>query len=181
MNRLCKVFALAVSLALIVCGASCSGDDDDDDDNPATWTDGESGLVWQADSLPIMNWPDAMNYCEALEFGGASDWRLPTIGELRTLVRGCDATATGGACGVTDECLEQSCENDPCGGCENNGGPGPGGEYWPADLGGDTTLTWSSSTVADDEDNAWAILFYSADITEGFVKNTNELTVRCVR
>ncbi len=181
MNRSWFLLAAAMVYALVAVGASCSDGDDDNNDGGATWTDAESGLEWQDDSLPTMNWPDAVAYCEDLEFGGDSDWRLPSIGELRTLVRGCDATATGGLCEVTDECLEQSCENDICLGCENNNGPGVGGEYWPAELADNSTMAWSSSTVADNVGNAFVLIYSYAGITNAFVKDSNELTVRCVR
>lgn len=50
-------------------------------------TDTETGLVWmQADSGSIMNWQAALAYCEGLGYGGHSDWRLPNIRELESLV-----------------------------------------------------------------------------------------------
>ncbi len=41
-------------------------------------------LMFQDGNLPdSMNWQSAMNYCENLNYAGFSDWRLPTIEELR--------------------------------------------------------------------------------------------------
>ncbi len=41
-------------------------------------------LMFQDAKLPeAMDWRDAMNYCENLNFVGCSDWRLPTIEELK--------------------------------------------------------------------------------------------------
>jgi len=34
----------------------------------------------------LMNWGDSMAYCESLSQDGHTDWRLPTINELRSIV-----------------------------------------------------------------------------------------------
>jgi hypothetical protein len=63
---------------------------------------GTAELVWQqstadtnsdgvitADSYPEgdkMIWQDAMNFCQSLSFAGSTDWRLPEIAELNSLV-----------------------------------------------------------------------------------------------
>ena len=45
-----------------------------------------TGLVWQrADQAPA-TWEAALAACESLVLAGASDWRLPTIKELLTIV-----------------------------------------------------------------------------------------------
>ncbi|MFZ3045677.1 MAG: DUF1566 domain-containing protein [Desulfatirhabdiaceae bacterium] len=51
-----------------------------------TVTDTSTGLTWQQD-VPedVVTWEEALAYCESLDFGGESDWRLPTIKELRSL------------------------------------------------------------------------------------------------
>ncbi|NKI36329.1 DUF1566 domain-containing protein [Wenzhouxiangella sp. XN79A] len=44
------------------------------------------GLAWTtATRGGNLKWPDAVAYCETLELAGHSDWRLPTLDELRTL------------------------------------------------------------------------------------------------
>lgn len=48
-------------------------------------TDSASGLMWQDDSdaeTIVKTWIEAINYCEAKELGGYSDWRLPNHNEL---------------------------------------------------------------------------------------------------
>jgi hypothetical protein len=51
-----------------------------------TVTDKDTGLMWrQATDVP-MTWESALTHCEHLVFAGYSDWRLPTIKELFTLV-----------------------------------------------------------------------------------------------
>jgi len=50
--------------------------------------DNSTGLIWTRDNVPggRMNWKDAQEACAKLTLGGFSDWRLPTIKELLTLV-----------------------------------------------------------------------------------------------
>lgn len=53
------------------------------DNGDGTVTDTNSGLTWQqTPPLEGMTWQEAKEYCENLEFGGFSDWRLPTAKEL---------------------------------------------------------------------------------------------------
>jgi len=66
------------------------------------WYDSSSGLTWQNPPTKTrMNWQAAVDYCSSLTFAEGG-WRLPTIGELRTLIRGCVDTETSGNCGVND-------------------------------------------------------------------------------
>ena len=132
--------------------------DDADDDVSDVWTDSTSGLMWQTDSDCCYEWGEAKTYCQNLNWGGYSDWRLPSISELRSLIRGCDDTETGGTCGVSDDCLEASCQDSSCNGCLFEGGPA-GGCYWPSQINDDCSLYWSSSTVADHDGSAWVVHF----------------------
>lgn len=50
------------------------------------WIDGATGLQWQSAHLPEQAWYEALQACEDLTLGGHSDWRLPNIKELETLV-----------------------------------------------------------------------------------------------
>ncbi len=56
-----------------------------------TITDRSTGLTWPRartgngqGSVLILNWADALNYCEGLVLGGYSDWRLPNVKEAST-------------------------------------------------------------------------------------------------
>lgn len=51
-------------------------------------SDAGTGLTWSRENVPggRMNWAKAKEACAALRLGGFSDWRLPTIQELLTLV-----------------------------------------------------------------------------------------------
>ncbi len=53
------------------------------DNGDGTVTDNVTGLVWTQElSEASMPWSDASGYCESLEVGSITDWRLPNIKEL---------------------------------------------------------------------------------------------------
>ena len=68
------------------------------DPGNGTVKDTVTGLVWQKCSAgqtnnasctgtaSTMNWKSALAYCDGLTLGGRSDWRLPNVKELLTLV-----------------------------------------------------------------------------------------------
>lgn len=47
-----------------------------------------TGIIWTKNANPdgSKNWNDANSYCDNLSYGGHSDWRLPTVTELLSLV-----------------------------------------------------------------------------------------------
>jgi hypothetical protein len=62
------------------------------DNGNGTVTDIETKLIWQQATAPnTYNRDQAISYCESLSFAGYTDWRLPTLDELKTLV---DSTQT---------------------------------------------------------------------------------------
>jgi len=135
------------------------------------------GLKWSKKAPKSINWSDAKKYCENLVEDGYSDWRLPTISELRTLIKNCPATETGGECGVTDSCLSlRNCRNDACSGCSGSSD----GKYSKL---GDTECFWSFSEESDHAGFAWYVRF-----SNGYVSNDSdgndkhyEVYVRCVK
>ena len=187
MKRLKWVFSSAlICLALVVALIASCGDEDDDDDNVSeeVWEDSVSGLMWQNDSICCYEWSDAKSYCDNLNWGGYDDWHLPSISELRSLVRGCEFIETGGACGVTDDCTNYNdCFNNLCYSCDNEGEPEQNGYYYPEELKGGGYSFWSSTRVVghwDKEYNAaWAIDFLEASIDDEDIGYN--LGVRCVR
>ena len=51
-----------------------------------TVTDSKTGLMWtQRDNGENLNWRNAKKLCENLRIGGYTDWRMPTVTELKTL------------------------------------------------------------------------------------------------
>lgn len=146
-----------------------------------TWTDPATGLTWQnppADSL--MNWYQAVTYCQQLPLAGEG-WHLPTIDEVRSLIRGCPATQTNGSCNVaSDQCMEMVCyDEEACEGCGSGLGPG-GACYWPEELEGTCVNgTHSSSPIEDgDNDAPWRANFGSGFVGPGNVGAYR--SVRCV-
>jgi hypothetical protein len=143
-----------------------------------TWSYSRSSMTWEA----------AQEFCDNMVNCGYSDWHLPTISELRTLIQNCPATETGGECGVTDQCLSyHQCSyihNDDnsiislCIGCSDSD------SYYSGKYSkfGDNDWFWSSS-FQDDTDSiqVWGVYFAMGTITSF---GTNEYTlesVRCVR
>jgi len=52
-----------------------------------TFTDPATGLIWQDTShQKRRNWSNSITYCENIEYAGYSDWRLPTIKELESIL-----------------------------------------------------------------------------------------------
>ncbi len=57
------------------------------DNGDGTVTDTPNGLMWQQATAPnTYDWAQASSYCESLSFAGYTDWRLPTIDELKSLL-----------------------------------------------------------------------------------------------
>jgi len=153
--------------------------DEDTDVSDGTWYDSSSGLTWQNPPAESdMIWQDALDYCSNLSLDGGN-WRLPTISELRTLIRGCEALQTGGSCGITDDCLSFSeCWEGSCTGC--GGGTGPGdGCYWPVEMEGACTWYWSSSPYEDEIGYMWFMRFVFPYVH--YNGKQADYAVRCVR
>jgi len=48
--------------------------------------DHEYGLQWQDDVNYTDEWLEAIDYCENLDLGGETDWRMPNINELTFII-----------------------------------------------------------------------------------------------
>jgi hypothetical protein len=161
-------------------------DTDSDGDGDLEWCDGTSGLCWEnPPSGTWLTWDAANTYCNGLDWGGHTDWRLPMIQELISLLRGCvDGTETGdlsaSGCGVTDPgCLADTCAATGCAYCDSLAGPGTGGCYWDPDLEGDCCNYWSSSSSATTVGYAWHVHFDDVDIYAS--GKSGSAPARCVR
>ena len=144
------------------------------------------GNMWSAVSENELEWHDAVSYCKNLDELGHSDWVLPNVDELRTLIRNSPDTETGGTCGMTDECVQQwesesdlnypsdSCSKEYCRSHEYC--PRNHDAYSKLD---DNIILWSSTATAGEDDYALWIDFCSAGIVVGV--KAYEHQVRCMR
>ncbi len=153
-----------------------------------TWRDSKSGLTWVA--LPtggLMDFPNAIQHCESLKIGGFDDWRLPTISELRSLTRGCEALEKNGECPVSDLCNSQSCYNlEKCYCSTDKKGPGRDNWYMPSDIFGGSQgqgTFWSSTEYLDQWDHkVGKVYVLNFLLPELFYSNyDNSFAARCVR
>ncbi len=103
--------------------------------------DNLTGLIWarNANMGGLMTWSAAITYCEALNYGGQTDWRLPNDRELKSLTHNgyfhptlCNAAGTG-----------KWTANDPFTGIQM-------ADNW-------STGYWSSSTYVASTDYAWSV------------------------
>lgn len=144
-------------------------------------------LEWSGRSSKEMRWSDAVSYCKSLNEGGYSDWRLPNIDELKTLL---NANRVTNNCRVSEKnnCLSSSCwscstctqtgtQNSNNGGCFDWGTAYSDGRYSKL---GDTVYLWSSSTRSDSTGNAWLVNFSYGSVNNSYKASLN-LYVRCVR
>ena len=75
----------------------CSMQDRFVDNDDGTVTDLCTGLMWQKDTADVdgdgqittadrLSWQNALLYCHSLELAGYTDWRLPNVRELQSIV-----------------------------------------------------------------------------------------------
>ena len=141
--------------------------------------------MWTAKQTGDYIFVKAKHYCDDLTLCGYSDWDLPDIGELRSLIRGCPNTALGSdSCNVQPGgCLDKSCnEGDLCVHCPDDDGPA-GGCYWPDEMEGDCVWPWwTSSFVENHPSSVWSVRFSSGTVYEvGATAAGNKYQIRCVR
>jgi hypothetical protein len=113
-----------------------------------------------------------VEYCKALALGGHSDWRLPNIDELRSLVAYCPQTQPGGACKVTNSCASFSAchDYDQCD-C-----PFVSWEWCYRDpVGADDfcEVAWSTTLCPDKPGTAWTMNFRRASMFPEDKNNAN--------
>ena len=141
--------------------------------------DSTSHLTWSKKADTTYYWSDAGTYCNGLSEGGYSDWRLPNISELRTLIKNCSRNIMpGGTCKVREDeelvCLESSCwTSETCGSCDYD-------ETGLYSKFGETGWFWSSSPKSDNTDIAWYVNFKYGYVNS-YIKTSSYNYVRCVR
>ena len=146
-------------------------------------------IEWSDISDDNMQLGEAVKYCKNLEESGFHDWRLPTIDELRMLVRNCPGSQSGGECKVSEACNSLGCISHKCS-CREDGTDG----YY-SKFGDDENVSlWSSShhvgplhytkrfdrvTNRKSSDFVGAVEFKNAMIY--FAAGDDSQQVRCVR
>ena len=152
--------------------------------------------TWSPLSSGAMNWEEASAYCENLSVCGYDDWKLPSIDELRNLVKNCQKMKPSGECRISENDLlsyldakdagswegvcegewEAGCADGACM-CSNSDNHAPG--YF-SEFGDDNIELWSSSEVTDKTNQVWILRFINgADIISEDTQKTSY--VRCVR
>jgi len=167
---------LATSEARRVASRSLAKVDGDGPVETCPFADSATGLCWQnPPSGRTYARSEGIAYCEQLADRGFTDWRLPTVDELLTLVRGKDMSS----CAAADPgCLDSSCGAKAS--CSAMGPRLPNGRcYWPNGLTGTCSWYHSSSTVGDARYDAWFISFDRASLQWG--AGGIGKYVRCVR
>ena len=161
--------------------------DSGDPDEPCRTIDGK--LWWSSKTTETMNWESAINHCKELKESNAcgySDWHLPTIDELKTLLKWrrdsqCKVSETDDHLSFNDYWTCSSCCHD----CTLGGG----GEcnyssyYYDGRYSklGDSGSLWSSSVPTEYIHSAWFVNFNAAQVYTKSKSNTTEVYVRCVR
>lgn len=108
---------------LLVRGNPDYGINDFSDNGNGTLTDNATGLMWmQDDNKEAILWQEALAYAEGKEFAGYSDWRLPDVKELQSIVDYTRSPATSNSAAI-----------DPlfdCSQITNEAGQNDYGFYW---------------------------------------------------
>ena len=141
-----------------------------------SWDGSKCGYQWSTQSSKEKG-EDASIYCETLNADGYSDWRLPTLDELRSLVRHCPETFTGGSCPATMGwinpygSLPESCTR----GCSEDGYSYHGKFNWGE--------TWSD-TGTKYGGMAWSQSHYTVNFKDGSLdtwNNSSSFYIHCIR
>ncbi len=80
MKKLFMVLVILCVLQAVTAGAASFVNNGN-----GTVTDNRTGLIWQQGEPGAMTWGSALSYCEGLNLGLKTDWRLPNIKELESL------------------------------------------------------------------------------------------------
>lgn len=142
---------------------------------------------WSQRSYEEKSYNEAVEYCKNLKEGNHNDWRLPTIDELRTIIKDSPRTEIGGTCKISEKAgkLAYKDRNSECSGssyctmgtlvydCSNHSQFNDKGRFL------------SSSKLSDFSNEIWIINFSSGEIERCSAKSDFGKVlcgqVRCVR
>jgi hypothetical protein len=122
--------------------------------------DADAKLLWDSPSAEI-TWSQASETCEKADACDSKDWQAPTVDQLRTVILGCSATQTGGACRLAENCLESTC-GESCTGCAERE---TDAQYLPKQLSNAQRYVWTRSRPPDEPDRAWVFDARTASFT----------------
>ena len=139
-----------------------------------TCLDTGSGLFWSS-RVDNVEYEDAEIYCETIEEGGYTDWRMPTIDELRKIIVNCEYAQYGGECPISDP---DSLDIGEYCSCDDENMDNIFGDR------DEEVALWSSSAFYDadypeDRDFIWTVNFYNSDVS--YQLWNSPASVRCVR
>ena len=156
----------------LFCGSLCVCATIADRASAQVWCDPDTDLCWQNPQRLGLDMNDvgliaaeAGPYCESLVLGGYSDWRVPTVDELRTLIDGNSPSQPGGDCGVSVGSRTGDGFNPACHGSERFAGAAANGCYWKpalegrcdkpdvAAVKGKMLETWASDQAVNDPEH----------------------------
>lgn len=145
----------------------------------STWLDASTNLTWTvAQVAQNRNFQGALDACASLRLCPDVKWRLPTIDELRTIVRNCPNVERGGACRVMNGCGDRSACVMNCSACSSDSSSGDP-KFRIEQLVG-YAWEWSSSVVLNDPDSVWMLAFNTGDIGS-ISRDSTSPAVRCVK
>ena len=130
--------------------------------------DAATGKIWSKPDSPVygdeFGWQARAVQCRESNEGGISQWRLPTIDEIRELLPSSDRLKTGGECKVTNACSDYYSEE-----CFDSGVCSQGGEPVMSSLfdysGSYISGTLSGQGVESEEfDYSWAVDLWNGSI-----------------
>lgn len=127
-------------------------------------------IVWYEKAQKSVYWEEAKIYCENLKEDNFFNWRLPTISELKTIVRNCPSIQNKEICKISENCLHSNCLTSCSCSFDSSG---------IYSIFSDTDRFWSSSELPNNKHRVWSINFNNAGIVDVYKMEKN--SVRCVR
>ncbi|MBQ4437975.1 DUF1566 domain-containing protein [bacterium] len=129
--------------------------------------------LWSPVSEKRLTFKEADVYCSSSKSGGYSDWHLPAVDDLRTLLQRCPNLEPDGACRLSEEggcLLARKCLNKNTCKCSSSG------KYSKLN---DAVTLWSASVNSSDSKEAYFIDFGSGKIGVQYIGA--KAFVRCTR
>ena len=129
-------------------------------------------FMWAIPAQRRMKWEKAKKYCEDLDYLGYTNWRLPDIDELRTIVSLSDNVKTNGSCKVSEKggCLSENCLEN----CRST-------YYSDEELLLHHDFKWSSSVRSDLPEQAFVLFLVPVESILSADKMNDSGMVHCVR